>query len=348
MADRARFSTRITLNELIKGRGPYRIADVLGAGGGLALAGVLEGFQFAAKREDRAGAGVALMAVNRAVLGATWNVQATDPGNWRGVTADVVTSVARTEDEAAVLLTYAARLRPAVVVLDSVPDVFAGHAMARTLNKGAGLGTYRSTAVTYNDLSLGGALDRRRQFTVLHQVPFGVDRVALDWLAVGDDAVRDLLELEPTWKPQPLYRAPTWYSRALRAPDHTVDGFMPPVPEYRAPSEWAWARPGVMPVPSVRGLFRIRGRDDHPITHREIARLMGFPDVYRLGTATRGLRDTHLGAYWEVTTSMHPARWVMRWVHRSLDGHAGPLRGDVDVSEDWRPLADRQWGGRGP
>ena len=347
MADRAWFSTRALLDEVIKGRGAYRVADVLGAGGGLALGAVLEGFQFAAKREDATGTGITLMTANRPVLGAVWNAQACEPERWRGVTADVVTSATRDEDEVETVLTYAARLKPAAVVFDVVPDVFAEHAMAATLNKRAGLRTYRHTVITYNDLSLGGALDRRRAFIVLHQIPFGVERVTLDWLAVGDDAVRDLLELEPTWDPQQLYRAPTWYSRALRAPDHTVDGFMPPVPEYRAPHEWQWARPGVMPVPSLKGLFRIKGRDDHPLTHREIARLMGFPDAYRLGTAKRGLRDTHLGAHWERTTSIHPARWVMGWVHRSLNGHPGPPQGDLDVSEDWRALADRQWGQRG-
>lgn len=344
MADRAWFSTRALLDEVIKGRGPYRVADVLGSGGGLALGAVLEGFEFAAKREDAIGAGITLMTANRDVLGARWNAQACDPAKWRGVTADVVVSAPQNEDAVTTVLAYAVRLKPAAVVLDVVPDVFAEHAMADTLNRRTGLRTYRHTLITYNDLALGGALDRRRAFIVLHQVPFGVDRVALDWLPAGDDAVRDLLELEQTWDPQQLRRAPTWYSRALRAPDHTVDGFMPPVPEYRTPREWDWSRPGVMPISGLRGLFRIRGRDHHMLTHREIARLMGFPDAYRLGTARRGMNGAHLSAHWESTTSIHPARWVMGWVHQGMDGHPGPLQGDLDVSEDWRVLADRQWG----
>jgi hypothetical protein len=151
----------------------------------------------------------------------------------------------------------------------------------------------------------------------------------------------DLLELEPSWDSQQLQRAPTWYSRGLRSPEHTVDGFMTAA-DYRAPQEWDWKRPGQLL--GYDGVFRVKGRDGHLLTHREIARLLGFPDAWRLGTAPRGLSGRFLGAYWELTTSVHPARWVMGWIHRSLDGRPGPMRdAQVDVSEDWKPLAKRQW-----
>lgn len=341
MPDRPWFSTRATLDEVIKGRGPYRVADVFGGSGGLALGAVLEGFQLAAKREGQAATGIGLMRANRAVLGDQWSAQAISPDRWRGVTADVVTSAARDEDDLLTLIRYAARLRPGVLVLDTVPDVFAAVGIAKDLNKQTKL-AYRYTSIEYNDLSFGGALNRRRELIVLSQVPFGVDRVAQDWLPVADDAVMDLLELEPTWDPQPIRRPPTWYSRALRAPEHTVDGFMTAY-DYRSPLEWDWKRPGQLL--SADGLFRVKGRDGHALTHREIARLMGFPDAWRLGTAPRSTDGRFLGAYWDETTSVRPARWVMRWVHRSLDGHPGPLAEyRVDVSHDWEALAYRQWG----
>lgn len=343
MAERAWFSTRATLDEVIKGRGPYRVADVLGAGGGFALGAVLEGFELAAKREDPAAVGVGLMMANKPVLGQRWNAQAGDPDKWRKVTADVVVSVTADAELAEVLTAYTAALKPAVLILDTVPDVFEGAELAQRLRKLSGL-VYRPTAVVYNELSLGGVLDRRRQFTLLSQVPIGVDRVALDWIPAADEAVMDLLELEPTWDLQRVYRAPTWYSRALRSPDHTVDGFMT-ARDYRSPSEWAWSR--TVPMPSPDGVFPVKGRDGHRLTHREIARLMGFPDAWRLGTVKRGLNDTFLGAHWERGTAVHAARWILRWVHRSLDGRPGPLRGErLDVADDWLPAAALRWGDR--
>lgn len=331
------FPPGATLDQIVKGRGPYRVADVLGAAGGLALGAVQAGFELAAKREDAYAAGVGLMTANRALLGQRWSVQAVTPDRWRRVTADVVVSAARDEVEA--LITYTALLKPAVLVLDTLPGVCEPEGLARSLSARSRL-RYLPTRVRYNDLSLGGALDRVRVFTLLSQIPVGVDRVALDWLPSADDAVMDLLDLEETWESQDLVRSPTWYTRALRSPEHAVDGFAPAV-GYRTMREWDWKRPGQ--VLSTGAVIPVRGRDRHPLTHREIARLMAFPDAWRLGTAPRGEGGRYLGAYWEETTSPRSAAWVLGWVHASLDGAPGPLRGEVDVSGDWRPLAARRW-----
>jgi hypothetical protein len=340
MADIGWVPMNTSLNRLIRGRGSYRVADVLGAGGALALGAVLEGFQLAAKREDPRAVGIGLTTANRALLGDRWSAQATTPDKWRLVTADAVVSAARTEDDIGILLRYAAKLKPGVLILDTIPDVFQAQAVCADLISRTLL-TYRHTTIRYNDLSLGGVLDRRRDLTVLSQVPIGVDRMALDWLPTADDAVMDMLELGPDWEPQRLHRSPTWYSRPLRAPDHTVDGFMTAA-DYRAPLEWDWKRPGQLL--NADGLFPVKGRDGHALTHREIARMMGFPDAWLLGTTPRGLGGRFLGAYWEIGASVHAARWIMRWVRRSLDGNPGPLQESrMDLSEDWKPVAQFQW-----
>lgn len=336
------FSTKITLDELIKGRGAYLVADVHGGGGGMALGAVLEGFRLTAKREPADGSGLNVMLANRGTLGHKWNVQASPPFRWRPATADVIVSTVGADDLAAsAILTYAARILPAVVVADVAPGNHTVRGMATELSALTRL-RYTSTVIEYNDLSLGGVLDRRRAFHVLSQVPFGVDRVPMTWLPVAQDAVLDLLDLRQTWPAQRLERAPTWYSASLRSPDHTVDGFMR-AHLRRSAREWEWARPGQELGP--QGLFPVRGRDGHWLTHREVARLMGFPDTWRLGTAPRGTDELLLESAWATTTPVHPARWVMQWVRLSLNGRPGPLRdAEIDLSDDWRPLAQRQWG----
>jgi hypothetical protein len=333
------FPMRTSLKELVNGRGAYRVADVFGHGGGLALGAVQAGFMLAARRDDAGGAGLGMLLANKATLGTKWNAQAATADKWRSVTADVITGSPGPES-VSTLISYAARIKPAMVVLDfpaavtADPDFGAGLLTGITRLTRI---THRLTTIRYNDLSLGGAMDRGRTFLILSQIPVGVNRVELDWIPSSWDAVADLMDLESGWDLQNLRRAPTWYSRSLRSPEHTVDGYAAAY-DHRTVREWDWARPGWMP--SARGVNRIKGRDGHVITHREIARLMGFPDSWRLGTAPRG---KILGAYWEQTTSIHPARWLMEWVHSCLDGATGPLTGEVDLTEDWSAVAARQW-----
>jgi hypothetical protein len=317
MSGSAWFPLNTSFRELVQGRGAYRVADVMGYGGGFALGAVQAGFQLAAKRENMAAMGVGLAQANRAVLGEKWSIQAASLDKWRLVTADVVVGTPMSDD-AGTVIEYAAKLRPAVVVLDFEPHEAAVLAsdLCGELKRLTRL-PYRAVLISYNDLSLGGALYRRRCFVVLSQIPVGFSHTELDWIPTATDAVADLLDLEPTWDLQQLVRAPTWYSRALRAVDHRVDGFMTAY-DYRSPREWSWTRPGR--VLSSDGLFPVKGRDGHLITHREIARLMGFPDAYRLGTTPRGMNGRFLGAYWELSTSVLSARWVMQWIRKALDG----------------------------
>jgi hypothetical protein len=336
------FPMRTSLKELVNGRGAYRVADVFGHGGGLALGAVQAGFMLAARRDDGGGAGLGMLLANKATLGAKWNAQAAAIDKWRPVTADVVTG-SPLPGSVSTLISYAARLKPAAVVLDFPAAVTADPDFGAGLLAGLTRLTrirHQLTTIRYNDLSLGGAMDRARTFLVLSQIPIGVNRAELDWIPSSWDAVADLMDLELIWGPQAIERAPTWYSRSLRSPEHTVDGHAAAY-DYRTVREWDWNRPGWMP--SASGVNRIRGRDGHVLTHRETARLMGFPDSWAIGSVPRGMGGTYLGASWQETTSVHPARWLMEWVHSCLDGAVGPLTGEVDLTDDWRAVARRQW-----
>lgn len=83
---------------------------------------------------------------------------------------------------------------------------------------------------------------------------------------------------------------------------------------------------------------------DRFVTHRECLRVMGFPDDWRV----EALDPRRSATYWGKGLSIQPARWIGEWVKKSLEGHPGPMTGDVigererviDVSRDWREFSD--------
>lgn len=84
------------------------------------------------------------------------------------------------------------------------------------------------------------------------------------------------------------------------------------------------------------------------LTYREAARLMGYPDEWRL-EPTR--YDSDLHQTWARGPSIYTARWVLEWVRNSLDGQPGPTTGTLlsldsaDRKIDFLPLMRR---GAGP
>ena len=107
---------------------------------------------------------------------------------------------------------------------------------------------------------------------------------------------------------------------------------------------WDWDQPGR--VLTGAGPFMVWHPVGRLITHREAARIMGFPDDWLVAPARD---DPRLFLYWGKGTSVHPARWVMAWLRRSLDGRPGSVRGEaldqgdrlVDVSKAWRVVTRR-------
>jgi site-specific DNA-cytosine methylase len=429
---------KVNLSELEILKAPYTFVDCQGFAGGFTAGAVLAGMRLVAKREGPGGFGVSLVEANHAFLGDRWASQVGPAEEWEPVKADVVlgTPPCTAFSNMSVgtksrgmhadinhcmwdLIGYAARVKPAAVMMESVAGAFTNGRwlmgeLARTLNEKTGL-AYRVTHVLQNNLSVGGCTNRRRYFLVLSQVPFGVERHSLTWLPTVGEAVGDLVNLPLTHDPQSLTLAPTWWSRDLRTPGHTVDGHMnvtsshvprlldlvAEVPwrdgeretdilrryhakhgdlpeswhyEFRGrwksdeprPTraqqlmtrdldpggfnqlrKWDWDRPGH--VITGAGPYMLWHRDDRHMTHRETARLMGFPDAWVVGTA---VSDKQLHMHWGKGTSVHPAFWVTTWLRQSLDGQPGTMTGEllddgsrlIDVSNDWRDVARRQWG----
>lgn len=84
-------------------------------------------------------------------------------------------------------------------------------------------------------------------------------------------------------------------------------------------------------------------QEDRNLTHREVCRLMGFPDTWRLEPLrdVKGLRSTYGKG---VTVDV--GSWIGPWLRASIDGNPGSLRGDligdrerlIDVKNSWKTL----------
>lgn len=431
------------LSGLDEARSPYTFVDCQGFAGGFTAGAALAGFRLVAKREGPKGFGLPLLEANRGgFLPTDWSAQADEPRRWDPVKADVVLGTPpctafsnmsagfqQRGSDADInhcmwdLIEFAARCRPAAVMMESVAQAYTNgltlmRALGERLIELTGV-PYLVTHVLQNNLSTGGCTNRPRYFLVLSQVPFGVERHDLRWLPTVGDAISDLRDLPLTWAEQPLSQAPTWWSRGMRTRGHRVDGHMTPAGghnqrlhdltvaaggvEWRAgereadvlrryyekngrlPDSWRYEYRGLKhegdgPRPTREAQLVARGLDpggfgqvrrwrwdqpghvingagphmvwhpdDRVYTHREVARLLGFPDAWVVGAASER-RD--LPAYWGKGTSVHPAHWVSHWLRRSLDGQPGEVTGEVlpdgsrliDVRSDWRPVAKRQWG----
>jgi site-specific DNA-cytosine methylase len=95
----------------------------------------------------------------------------------------------------------------------------------------------------------------------------------------------------------------------------------------------------------LRGV--IHPTEPRRLTHREVLRILGFPDDWRVAEiqAVRGLSE-----FWGKGVTVDCGRWISSWVKASLEGEPGSETGDVigdrenliDVSKDWRKHTNRE------
>lgn len=226
----------------------YTVADCQGFAGAASVAATQVGFQLVGKTEKRGGFGLPLMEANRLFLGDAWQAQVGDPETWEPVQADVVVGTPPCAAFSGMtfgttkhgidseinecmwdLVRYAARVRPAVMVMESVSQAYTKGVslmtrLAEELNQLTGL-WYTTTHVLQNNLSTGGCTNRKRYFLVLSQVPFGVERPEVGRVATLGDALGDLVEQPLAWEANPYVSPPTWHSyQQRRHGDNLVDG----------------------------------------------------------------------------------------------------------------------------
>jgi len=96
-------------------------------------------------------------------------------------------------------------------------------------------------------------------------------------------------------------------------------------------TRWDERRPARVITGGAMGLV-LHPTEDRTITHRECARIMGFPDDWRI----LPLRGTpSVNATWGKGISVQCGEWIGRWAHAALDGAPGSVRG--------REVGDREY-----
>lgn len=384
----------------------YRFIACQSFAGGFDVGATQAGWTLVHKVEQKGGFGMANCLANRHILGDRWTYQVGDYNEWHAPQAEAVFANppcsgfsvmtdrrfrgvdAKVNHCMHVLMEYAARVRPTVVVMESVRSAYSQGrelmtSLRNELERGSGV-PYSLWHVYHNAHNLGGAAIRPRYFWVASRVPFGVEwpRVRRPILA---EVLDDLTGLGVTWQPQPYRRPASWWSRPVRTSDGVVDGHatlsspyvnraldllelagdwpqgehiaqvarrlwetrveLPPSWEgwrdkliknefhmgYTSMTRWCMDRPGRVITGGALGLV-MHPTESRTITHREAARVLGFPDDWRILPlrGTSGLQMT-----WGKGISTQCGRWIGDMVRRALDGRPGSITG--------RPVADREW-----
>jgi DNA (cytosine-5)-methyltransferase 1 len=70
------------------------------------------------------------------------------------------------------------------------------------------------------------------------------------------------------------------------------------------------------------------------MTHREVARVMGFPDDWQISTISTAGTGA-LPPTWGKGVTVHCGRWIGNWARRALAGEPGALTGE--------PVGEREW-----
>lgn len=85
---------------------------------------------------------------------------------------------------------------------------------------------------------------------------------------------------------------------------------------------------------------------DRMITHREAARILGFPDNWKI-QPLRKVSGLHMT--WGKGITTHCGRWIGEWIHRALDGDPGSYVGnslgdreyDIDCTNTWKTVTSQ-------
>lgn len=387
--------------------------------GGMDVGMTWAGFELVHKVEQLGGFGMKNCLANRHVLGDRWDWQATDPNEWEPVPAHVLTanppcsgfSLMSNKEWRGInspvnacmwaTMSYAARIQPYVVIMESVQQAFTGGLeLMRGLRKQLETDTgqqWDMYHVLQNAASVGGCSIRKRYFLVLSRIPFGIEMPDVTRVPVLDEVIGDLEKCAITWEAQP-YRAPaSWWTHELLSPSGLVDGHMTIEPpntrrcldlmdkepwgpresmevvarRYYAnyghlpaswPEEWAqrqveknfnfgynqpvrWAGNRVARVVTGGAMgSSIHPHEPRMFTHRECARILGFPDDWKIHPL-RGTPSLH--ATWGKGVSTHCGKWIGEWAAAALDGTPGSHTGEpmeeerefkIDVTRRYRAV----------
>lgn len=94
---------------------------------------------------------------------------------------------------------------------------------------------------------------------------------------------------------------------------------------FNAMARWDYDKPGRV-ITGIGPNQAVHPTLNRMLTHRETARIMGFPDDWRI----MPIRDTTgLAATWGKGITVDAGRWIATWVKNSIEGHPGSYGGSV-------------------
>lgn len=238
---------------------------------------------------------------------------------------------------------YAARLRPPVVVMESVPRAFTnGWRLMRELTPDG----YELEHVLMTHEGVGGAQRRRRYFAVAHRLgrPFETDSGWLGEPSTPRQVLAGVAEApDHVWLDTPYARRRSEVSKhaapgeSLRAVARRlaeedpqllerIDGVKP----YERGSGTNWLSvnrkvPADRPTPAVTGTIELfHFAEPRPLSIREVARLMGLPDTWRINPSLS------IAAAWArlgKNVPVQSAEWMARQAFDNLTGEAFGMEG---------------------
>ena len=346
------------------------------------------GFTLIGNRERNGGFGVPMVEGNRHILGNEF-VSEIGESNWTPLKADLVfgnppcsgfsglsgagkssgkwTTGADNSinDCMHLLVDYAAKCDPQVVIFESVPLAFRnGRGLMQNLRRKLERETGAEWDLhhcLHNCLSVGGAAMRKRYFFVASRVPFGVTRGSgpartlrdaigdLETVELGAMEGHDMVVVKNTPRIIELATNAEWnggerwdvpYARlGGTSGDHwkgrRVGG------DTFAPLRWKYDEPArVLVGDSLQKIV-------HPtlprtLTHREAARIMGYPDDWSCAPAVE--RGANGGEWWGKQIPVPSGRWIATAAAAAIQGNPFDYRGEeigpreylIDITHDWK------------
>lgn len=280
----------------------YRVVDVMDSSGGFALGIVQSGLRLVGIRDIEYTISVANCEANRHILKSTWQAQIDDSSSWTipGMDIDAVFSSQTHIAHAKLFIEYVARSAASIAVFES-------YQLARISNDAVQImqdfrehlecasdRKWDLYCILYDSPTLRPNSYRKSYFCVLSTIPFGIDR--LEYFKAN--SIDDLNRLSLTWEFQ------------SSANGVLIDGSTL-----------------IQDVISVTHPYLPRN-----ITHREAARLLGFPDEWMLYP----LRDVPgLDAMWRKSLHVSAGRWISEHIARALDGSPGNFQGTSFGERSW-------------
>lgn len=102
-------------------------------------------------------------------------------------------------------------------------------------------------------------------------------------------------------------------------------------------ARWTYDRPARV-ITGAGPLVAVHPTQPRTFTHREVARIMGFPDDWH-AEPLRGVSG--VGSTWGKGITVDAGRWIARWVRSCIEGRPGSLTGTVVGNREYEVAVTR-------